>query len=1080
MKTSSLTLNLTAFCAISAFSQFFLSSLLAQSTWTGNGTSPTLWGAADNWDTGIPASGANILFPDVVNQTIDVGGNRTIGNLTFNAADAYTLSNGTLTFGASGLALNQNGAGTVGISSGLSWGANGITLAGSGAGVLTLNALTGNSTIAVTGGNYSLNAANTGTLTAGSKWNLTGGTLAMGNNVANLGYAPGAVVADYITLNGGTLAVSPSSSANGNLGNRGITVGASGGTITPSVNALNFSVANTLSGSGNLILRGGGSVIFGASQSGFGGTIQLGNGAGAGNGASLLFFSGTQTFNGDLNFNDTTTAPGTGGVTLLSTTGTGTVSVTGDMRFLSTVGSNHPQIVAGSFNSASVFDFTSTSTIAAATGQTGWIGFRSSTNALTTNIASTISDGGVGSKMNVVYAGGAFNLANYAVSGNNSYTGGGVTANATLGYLTGTQIVQGNVLFSHTNALGANGASNPISIFRNTTTTNQGSLWAGLLSAGSSDLALGNQQTITARPNANGVSRFTIGGSAAITTNYENLVVIENPGSNAYATGFGLFLQQAASGTTIFNNSLKTDAWTSARVTAPVFEKTGAGTVVLTSATSTVKATPVVRNGTLLLEAGTLATGDTGVLGDPTITDFGVSNAIQLGGYRPNSAITSVRVVSIDIPNGTGIAYNATGGANGTGQWTSVNNNSAWNNNTSLAIGDRILIQMSGSSTTASPTGAASGIFVVSAVSGTLTLDRTSDVVAPGSYVSATEAGKLYSGKTMYLGNQNTTFNNGGSSGTVQAWFEDETSVNPSLLSSAAITVARDIVVNSSPNIVTTTLGGNSNHVSTFSGNVTLNRNLQVTSAATGSNKTILSGGINDGAGSYGLTKVGGGRLELTGANTFDGGITVSTGTLLLSNASGSGAGTGNVTVNEGKLGGSGSFTGALVVSANGTLSPGASIETLGSGSLTFNNASTFEYEVDSSVPLSVGADLQKVTGGLSLSGTVTLTLSDLAGSPTAFALHTTKFTLINYSGTWNGGLFTFGGNAIANGDTFTAGLNTWKLDYNATSGGSNFSGEYAGANYVNITAVPEPTILGLLFAGLSVLVFLGRKRATA
>ncbi|MEI6339663.1 MAG: hypothetical protein WCQ57_13940, partial [Verrucomicrobiota bacterium] len=144
---------------------------------------------------------------------------------------------------------------------------------------------------------------------------------------------------------------------------------------------------------------------------------------------------------------------------------------------------------------------------------------------------------------------------------------------------------------------------------------------------------------------------------------------------------------------------------------------------------------------------------------------------------------------------------------------------------------------------------------------------------------------------------------------------------------------------------------------------------------------------------------------------------------------------------------------------------------------LAFSSNSTFEYEVDSGVALAVGADLQKVTGGLSLNGTVTLTPADLAASPVAFALNT-KFTLFNYSGIWNGGLFTVGGNTISDEGTFTIGLNTWQLDYNAVSGGQNFSSEYAGGNFVNITAVvPEPSTWGFVVATLVVTILFRPRR---
>jgi autotransporter-associated beta strand protein len=246
-----------------------------------------------------------------------------------------------------------------------------------------------------------------------------------------------------------------------------------------------------------------------------------------------------------------------------------------------------------------------------------------------------------------------------------------------------------------------------------------------------------------------------------------------------------------------------------------------------------------------------------------------------------------------------------------------------------------------------------------------------------------------------------------------------------------------------------------------------------------GAGNLRLQGNIVEtaGNGTTAIIKADSGTVTVEAANLFEGGTTVNGGTLLVNNASGSGLGNGTVTVGAATLGGNGSFTGAVTINSGGTLAPGTSIETLGSGALTLNTGSTFAYEVDSGVALAVGGDLQKVTGDLALNGVVTLTFADLDLTPTAFAVGTT-FTLINYSGTWNNGLFTFGAGTVADGGTFSAGLNLWELDYNASTGGVNFPGEHAGGNFVNVTAViPEPsTFLLLATGGLATLVFRRRR----
>ena len=227
-------------------------------------------------------------------------------------------------------------------------------------------------------------------------------------------------------------------------------------------------------------------------------------------------------------------------------------------------------------------------------------------------------------------------------------------------------------------------------------------------------------------------------------------------------------------------------------------------------------------------------------------------------------------------------------------------------------------------------------------------------------------------------------------------------------------------------------------------------------SPATGESFTLGSAISDTGGNTNSVVKTGGGTTTLTLANSYTGTTTVSVGKLLVNNSSGSGTGSGTVSVASGAiLGGTGSISGA--VNVLGTLAPGASIETLATGALSFGNLSTFAYEVNSSALPAVAADLQKVTGNLSLTGEVDLTLTDLAGSPTPFAPYTT-LSLINYTGTWNGGFFTYAGNELTNNEVFTAGPNTWKITYGDTSGGLNFAGEDAiGGSFINLTAIPEP-----------------------
>jgi T5SS/PEP-CTERM-associated repeat protein len=214
------------------------------------------------------------------------------------------------------------------------------------------------------------------------------------------------------------------------------------------------------------------------------------------------------------------------------------------------------------------------------------------------------------------------------------------------------------------------------------------------------------------------------------------------------------------------------------------------------------------------------------------------------------------------------------------------------------------------------------------------------------------------------------------------------------------------------------------------------------------------------GAGS--LTTRGAGTLRVSGTSSYTGATAIDAGSFLVNGGLGSTA----VSVNAGALlGGSGTIGGLVTVVAGGTLAPGDGIGSLAIGGATLLDGAGFAYEINSSAPLA--ADLLSVAGDLSLAGTVGLTLIDLATNPAAFADGTT-FSLINYAGDWNGGLFTYGGSTLADGGIFTVGDRLWRIDYDAAGGGLNFAGEHLpDSQFVNIVAVPEPSSCVLLFAGL-------------
>ncbi len=149
---------------------------------------------------------------------------------------------------------------------------------------------------------------------------------------------------------------------------------------------------------------------------------------------------------------------------------------------------------------------------------------------------------------------------------------------------------------------------------------------------------------------------------------------------------------------------------------------------------------------------------------------------------------------------------------------------------------------------------------------------------------------------------------------------------------------------------------------------------------------TTTVGATISGTGSLLLT--GAGTVVFTGANPFSGGTALNAGTVLVNNLTGSGLGTGPVSVGSGgTLGGGGTIGGPVTINNGGILAPGNPV-----GTLTISNQLTCASASILNFTLGATSDRVAVSGNLNLGGTLNIS----AGT----GFNTGTYPLFTYGGT--------------------------------------------------------------------------------
>ncbi len=501
---------------------------------------------------------------------------------------------------------------------------------------------------------------------------------------------------------------------------------------------------------------------------------------------------------------------------------------------------------------------------------------------------------------------------------------------------------------------------------------------------------------------------------------------------------------------------------------------TGANNATIGSSLAGSSGVTKLGSGTLTLTGSNTYTGATTVIGGTLTLDFSASGAPSTNILNSSSTLTL-----------NGGVFNVTGASGGTNSQSlggvTVNAGSsaittAQNGatNLSLALGE-IVRNVGGTVDFALPTSGSistTGTNTNGILGGYATVNgNTWATVDAGGNIASLGAASYSS--SLSTANVNLDVTNGG--GTLTA---DPNSIRFNDAHANTVIVSGTHAVVSGGILVTGNVGNNLSAINGGTLQGASGQDLVVIQNNTSNGLTLGSSIANNGT-ATGLTKSGPGILALTGNNTYTGATNVVAGTLLvgssIANSTSTFVGTGAT------LGGSGAVS---PISGGGVISPG----TNGAGILTgptLNGSAGTQFKFDfgqlqptyANAPAS-GNDVLRLTSAtpftMRLGGANVITINFLGAAPSLgqsyrggfFTDSSTDFSSLLTGADFNG---TLNGSALPNGLSLRFdGLMTETADFS--------SGAVTG-RVMQITVVPEPSVLAMLMLGAGLLNYVWRFR---